>query len=363
MSNMKCQNSAIIIGWINKGKPADCGETMKNQLMIQKLEELGVKCYPADFKNWRKHPWVFLQLLWLMLTHRNATLIFPTSVQNVYPMMKLMRNIKWKQHTVHWVIGGSLGENVKNGLYSPEVIGYMDCTIVESPIMQAQLEACGVKRVITLPNFKPITYYPDIKERIATVGKRPLRFVFLSRIIAEKGCDYIMECAKQLNEMGLEHRYIIDFYGAIGKTYETVFNEKIRVLDNINYKGFLNLREKEGYDRLADYDVMLFPTYWKGEGFAGVFIDAFVSGLPMIASDWRHNRQFMKENETALFVPVHNIPVLRDKMRECIEGKHDLGHMALCCQKHAEIYHIDNVITEQLLERTGIIKECKKWQN
>ena len=35
-------NKAIVIGWINKGKPADCGETMKNQLMIHRLEELGV---------------------------------------------------------------------------------------------------------------------------------------------------------------------------------------------------------------------------------------------------------------------------------------------------------------------------------
>lgn len=350
-------DKAIIIGWINKGKPADCGETMKNQLMIQKLEELGVKCYLTDFKNWRKHPWVFLQLLWFMLAHRDATLIFSTSTQNVYSMMKLMKRIRWKQHTVHWVIGGSLGESVRNGRYSAEVIGNMDCTIVESPIMKEQLEACGVKGVITLPNFKPITYYPNIKERISSIGKRPLRFVFLSRIMAEKGCDYILECAKQLNAAGLEHDYIIDFYGAIANTYEAVFTEKIKRLGNVCYQGFLNLRENDGYDKLADYDVMLFPTYWKGEGFAGVFIDAFVSGVPMIASDWAHNRQFMTENETALFVPVHNIPALRDKMHECIEGKHELKRMALCCQKQAETYNVDNVVTRELLKRIGIITE------
>lgn len=32
--------------------------------------------------------------------------------------------------------------------------------------------------------------------------------------------------------------------------------------------------------------MMLFPTLLKGEGFAGVFIDSFVSGVPMIVSDW-----------------------------------------------------------------------------
>lgn len=350
-------NKAIVVGWINKNKPADCGETMKNQLMIQKLEELGVKCYLADFKNWRKHPWVFLQLLWYLLVHQDATLIFSTSTQNVYPMMKMMKRIGWKQHTVHWVIGGSLGENVRDGIYSAKVIGYMDYTIVESPIMKTQLEACGVKNVITRPNFKPITYYPNIEKRISSLGKRPLRFVFLSRIMAEKGCDYILECAKQLNAIGLEQNYIIDFYGAIAKTYETVFTEKIRTLDNVCYQNFLNLRENKGYDVLATYDVMLFPTYWKGEGFAGVFVDAFVSGVPMIVSDWAHNRQFMTENETALFVPVHNIPALRDKMRECMEGKYDLKRMALCCQKQAETYDVDNVVTRQLLKQIGIIKE------
>lgn len=53
------KNEAIIIGWINKGKPADCGETMKNQLMIRKLKELGVHCRLIDLKNWRRHPWIF----------------------------------------------------------------------------------------------------------------------------------------------------------------------------------------------------------------------------------------------------------------------------------------------------------------
>ena len=44
-------NGAIIIGWINKGKPADCGETMKNQLMIHRLEELGVKCRCVELEK------------------------------------------------------------------------------------------------------------------------------------------------------------------------------------------------------------------------------------------------------------------------------------------------------------------------
>lgn len=85
--------SVVVIGWIRKGKPADCGETMKNQLMIQKLEEMGVVCRVMDFKGWKRHPWVLAQTLWNILVRKDDTIIFSTSIQNVYPMMKLMKSL------------------------------------------------------------------------------------------------------------------------------------------------------------------------------------------------------------------------------------------------------------------------------
>ena len=344
-------NKAIVVGWINKNKPADCGETMKNQLMIQKLEELGVKCYLADFKNWRKHPWVFLQLLWYLFSHRDATLIFSTSTQNVYPMMKVMKRIGWKQHTVHWVIGGTLGQKVKNKVFQADVIGFMDYTLVESNLMKQQLSECGIKNVLQVPNFKPIPYYP---KHIG--GENKLRFVFLSRIMPEKGCDYILDAAKILNDKGYAQKYEIDFYGKIAESYSKVFKQKVSLLSNVHYAGFLNLRENSGYDKLASYDVMLFPTYWKGEGFAGIFIDAFISGVPIIASDWAHNRQFLKENETALFIPVNDVESLYFKMKQCVDGIYPLERMSNKCQKEAQKYDVNKVVTKELLERLEIIK-------
>lgn len=59
-------------------------------------------------------------------------------------MMKLMKRIKWKQPTIHWVIGGTLGEKLKK-TFDKDVIGYMNWTIVESNLMVQQLTTCGVK--------------------------------------------------------------------------------------------------------------------------------------------------------------------------------------------------------------------------
>ena len=344
------RKEVVIIGWINTGNPAICGETMKNQLMIKKLEEFNIKCHIMDFYQWRKRPWIILQLAWTIMIHRKATIIFSTSAQNVYPMMKFMKRIRWKQHTIHWVIGGSLAEKVTNGTFSRDVINYMNWTLVESPIMMKQLSECGVKHVIQTPNFKPINYIPPL-----TRNNEKMRFVFLSRIMPEKGCNYIFESANLLNKKGLKNTYDIDFYGKIASEYEEEFKKKIDALENVNYAGFLNLCENKGYDRLASYDLMLFPTYWKGEGFAGILIDAFIAGLPLIATDWAHNRQFMKEGETALFVPVHDIPALTRKMEECILKHFDLKVMARNCQKEASKYNIENVITIDFLKKIDII--------
>lgn len=344
------KKSIIIIGWINYGKPAVCGETMKNQLCIKKLESYGIRCHLADFYKWKKHPQVFVKLFFILLFYRKATIIFSTSAQNSYPMMRLLKFLRWKQNTVHWVIGGSFAQKVKSGIFKANIIQYIKWNLVESNIMVQELNECGIKNVIQVPNFKPIEYIPQIPEKGDCI-----KFVFLSRIMPEKGCDYILKASEILNKQGLTDRFIVDFYGKITESYEQIFLSRINDLKNVNYKGFLNLRERKGYDILSQYHIMLFPTFWIGEGFAGVFIDAFISGVPMIASEWAHNRQFMKEGETALFVPVHNIKELANKMKGCIDGKYDLKMMSQKCQLEAQKYNIDNVITEELLKKVGIL--------
>lgn len=346
---------AIVVGWINTGKPADCGETMKNQLLIQKLESMDIRCHLIDFKNWRKHPWVFLKLAWFLLFRRDCSLVFSTSTKNVYPLMKLMKKIHWKQHSILWVIGGLMGENTVKGVFSPDVIDYMDWILVESKIMVEQLNSVGVDHVLHVPNFKPISYYPNIDSRLESrQNGRKLEFVFLSRIMPEKGCDYILQSVSKLNELGLENQFEVSFYGKIAPLYEKSFLSNIDSLKNARYKGFLDLTSKKGLDELGGYDVMLFPTYWKGEGFAGIFMDSFICGVPIIASDWAHNRQFMEEDKTALFVPVHDIPALTEKMKLCIEGKIDLTAMSINCQKTAPMYDVDNVVTVDLLKKIGL---------
>lgn len=57
---------------------------------------------------------------------------------------------------------------------------------------------------------------------------------------------------------------------------------------------------------------MLFPTYYHGEGFPGNVIDAYNSGLPVIATDWLYNKEVVLDGKTGLLVPVKDPSALSD---------------------------------------------------
>ena len=339
----------IFVGWVNQGKAPVDGETTKNQYIIAELKKY-CKVTVLDFYKKRKHPWVYLQALWAVITQPHATIVLSTSASNIYGMLKWFKKLNLRRNVVHWVIGGTLGDKVKNGIFNANIIGYAKHTLVESPLMLRQLEDCGVAGVIQMPNFKLINYLPKV-----SVPQDVIRFVFLSRIMAEKGCNEILTAAKLLNEWGMQDQYIVDFYGKVADDYKTTFEEGLSKLQNVKYQGFLDMRQKEGYDKLATYDMLLFPTYWKGEGFAGIFIDAFVAGLPMIITDWAHNSQFVKEGETGLFIPVHDAKALAQKMKECIEGQYDILKMKQYCQIEAKKYDVRRIVMEDLLKKIEIL--------
>ena len=339
----------LFVGWVNKGRAPVDGETAKNQYIIAELKKY-CKVTVLDFYQKRKHPWIYLQTLWAVVTQPKATIVLSTSASNIYGILKWFKKLNLKRNVVHWVIGGVFGDMVKKGVFNADIIGYAKHTLVESPLMLQQLEECGVKGVIQVPNFKRIDYLPPVYS-----PNDILRFVFLSRIMAAKGCNEILEAAKLLNEWGLQNEYIVDFYGKVADDYKATFKEGVSQLPNVNYQGFLDMRHDEGYDRLATYDMLLFPTFHVSEGFAGIFIDAFVSGLPMIITDWAHNCQFVKEGETGLFIPVQDSEALAYKMKECIEGQHDICRMKELCQIEAKKYDVRSIITGELLKKIELI--------
>lgn len=345
----------IFVGWVNEGKLPVDGETTKNQYIIAELEKY-CKIHVLDFYQKNKHPWIYLQALWAFVRHPQAAIVLSTSAKNVYFLLKVFKVIGLKRDIIHWVIGGAFGTYVKNGKYRADVFNYVKYNLVQCRSMINELNEAGVKNARFVSNFKPIKYYPDLgacHKLRDSYGK--MRFVFLSRIMEDKGCDYILTAAKLLNEQGYADKYTIDFYGKVDSEYETSFEKGIKSLDNVNYHGLLNLKSNEGYDELATYHAMLFPSFWRGEGFAGVFIDAFIAGLPVLASDWAHNVESIIDGKTGMIYPTHHVDALRKVMENCINSKVELDMMGMNARAEASNYQADKVMTEAFLKSIGLI--------
>ena len=345
----------LFVGWVNLGKAPVDGETTKNQYIIAELEKY-CKVTVLDFYKKNRHPWIYLQALWAFISKPKATIILSTSAKNVYAMLKAFKKLHIKRDIIHWVVGGAFGKHVQEGRFQTDVFNYVKYNLVQCKGMIAELESAGVNNAKFVSNFKPIKYYPNLEacHKVRdSYGK--MRFVFLSRIMLDKGCDYLLEAIQKLNENGLQDKFIVDFYGKIDGSYKDQFLQKVNQHENVTYHGLLDLRTNEGYDTLATYHAMVFPTYWKGEGFAGIFIDAFIAGLPVLASDWAYNAEILSDEQLGLIYPTHDVTALANTMEKCILGDVDLTGMAIKARAEAVKYQADRVMTEEYLKSIKLL--------
>jgi glycosyltransferase involved in cell wall biosynthesis len=340
----------IFIGPLGGGCTPKNGASIKNYHIINSIKPLLKDLVIIDTEKWKKSPTVLLRLIGTVILNREARYILSTSFGSANTFIRALHRLCPKAIVVYWVIGGYVDKLILRGEISPESYKHLHQIIVEGASMKRNLNKCGLNNVVVMPNFKPIVEVPIVPR----TAPAPLKFVFLSRIIPDKGVELIIEAVSRLNQMegvGFE----VSFYGPMDKEYEQRFMSLISPLSNVSYCGFLDLRQKENYRVLTQYDVMLFPTYWKTEGCPGVVIDAFMCGLAVVASDWNLNADYISNRQTGLIIPPKDSSALADAMLECIQNPALVQAMQENSKKEVQKYAISNVLSRENLSRLGII--------
>lgn len=326
------------------------GELTKNKEITQRLNELGAEITLIDCYKARLNPWRLLKITFLLFSslmfNIKATFIFSSSFGNIYPFFKLIYWLPFHRHIIYWVIGGTLPNLIADGTYKKKYLKKIELFITEGRKMQRHMIELGFKNVLYKPNFKSIPSLPRINKQ----DDGRIHFFFLSRITPQKGCQYIFDCMKRLNNDGLTTKYVVDFYGNVDNEYKNEFNKSIGSISNANYQGCINLHNHIGYEILAKYHYMLFPTFWYGEGFPGVIVDAYIAGVPIISSDWNLNPEFVIDKKTGLVVATHNVDELFNVMRKAILWEFPNAEMSIFCQEAALEYDTRNVINQNLFD-------------
>ena len=341
----------ILIGALNRGFTAKCGETRKNQLFESVFNEHTDYLNIIDTYDWKKKPFIIFKIFYFLIFYPSAKVILSCSPVSAYQVIKFLFFFRLNKNVYYWVVGGSFSTSVEKGIFKQKYFKYLNAIIVQSETMKLNLEKIGFENIKHINNSKPIF---QVEKKLKKENDNYL-FVFLSRIDITKGCNYIFEAVNKLNSEGFQNKFTVDFYGEISVDYKSSFLKSVNENVNTKYNGFLNLIDTSSYNTLASYDVMLFPTFWVGEGFPGVILDAFISGLPTIASDWNLNKHVIKNGETGLIIPVNDVEALTDAMRSVINNQISIESMSRNCLNSSKEYDSLKILSKETLAKIGLL--------
>lgn len=172
-------------------------------------------------------------------------------------------------------------------------------------------------RIKQVPNFAEDRFFlqdSEVAGKFAASG--PIRILFLSNMIAEKGCLVIVDALMALNaeERG---RISVDFAGAFPTPEcETAFLRKIENLPQITYHGIVGGEEKRRL--LARSHVLCLPTYYPYEGQPICILEGYAAGCAVVTTDHSGILDVFTNGENGLLVEKQSVESLASAFRDIL---------------------------------------------
>ena len=166
--------------------------------------------------------------------------------------------------------------------------------------------------------FNDTLRYDDDNDNSGAKEKRPFTFVFVGRIVGDKGINELVEAFVKLNEKHSDTRLVL-----VGRYESELDPLKPETLQKIeSCKAIDACGPKYGDDLLMEYlksDCFIMPSY--REGFPNTVMEAGAMGLPSIVTDINGSREIIVDGENGLIVPPQTVQPLYDAMEWMMNDK------------------------------------------
>lgn len=310
------------------------GVTIKSRTLKTWLEDNDIDIDIVDVDNWKKR-YIYIIKEILKKYKYCDKIIISSSSRGASILLHFLKIINNKKDIFYFVAGGKLADMIERGKYKINLYENIKLIYVEPQDMVIKLNKLGLSNVEQINNFRSTSYKPQIKNI-----KDEVRFVFFSRVIKEKGIEELLLVFERLK---VKYKNIyLDVYGQVDlKYYEYI---KTLCTDGVVYKGEINPNGTDEYYILSQYDVFVLPTYHDGEGLPGALIDAYISGLAVITSNWKYANQYVDDGNVGLIHEYKNFEDLYYKMEYMINNKEILHKYKKNSLKNAERFLADNVL-------------------
>lgn len=343
----------LLIGGLPTASRRIGGAIEKNRQLVMELDRLGVETVSCNVSDWRRRP-LAVGLALVGSIRGSSQIIISVSAGGLFVLaLSPLRVMLRGRRVCVMAIGGILDQHIARlkPLLRAKVQRFLrsiDLVVVETNGMAANMGQLGCGNIMRLPNFRATN--------MATQGavdepqhRGLLRCVFLSRVAETKGIGDAVAAVVMAQERIPVCRCSLDVYGPLEGVDPATWPALI-----VHYKGVVS--PDKVADCLAHYDVMLFPTFYEGEGFPGVLIDAAFAGLPGIVTAWRANAEIITDGVNGFVVPVHNPEAIAEKLVYLADNPKVLMRLRDGALKSASQYD-SAVVVPQLLK----VLEQKGW--
>ncbi len=241
---------------------------------------------------------VTFRLLALRMRGPIAVLIFPAGGPQTVPIVRdilllpwvllLSRRVVLQFHAAGIADRFAQGGGILRALLTPL---YRRChaAVVMTEFNRRDPESCGMRRIEVIPHRLPDEFDATL------VRKDPsrVRLLYVGHLCADKGTPDLLRAFK-----GIAVREPSAVLELVGECLPPFSGDKLRGLirelgieGRVELPGVLTGRAKlEAFGRA---DLFVFPSVAPYESFGLVMIEAMMWGLPIIATDWRGNRDVL----------------------------------------------------------------------
>ena len=141
-------------------------------------------------------------------------------------------------------------------------------------------------------NFKWFPGTRGIAAPARTGRDRVEKLIFVARLDMDKGLAEALEACRHLPE----NCHLNVFGPGMSDTDFSLFEDHPRA----TYGGVLDPAEIPRV--LSEHDLLVYPSYYRSEGYPGVILEAFQCGLPVVAARWGGVSELVEHEESGLLV-------------------------------------------------------------
>ena len=164
--------------------------------------------------------------------------------------------------------------------------------IVQTELLREHAHSVGIDQAVAIPNGRDLS---KVQEQDHIYRRR---WLYLGRLCPTKGAIESAEAFARMPELSLD---------LVGPFSEGLEQDQLTLPPNATWLGPKNPEDIPAL--LAEYDGLVFPSYYDTEGHPGVLIEAMAAGLPIVTTQHMALPEVV-DGTCSILIPVEDVDAI-----------------------------------------------------